>query len=407
MKVLSLGLDNSILNKSSALAQRAIEYGNLVEKYTVIVPNQKNEKTELSEKVYPVRNSNGALNPVIEQRSIVSNGVKAYGLSGGNKLSQFIRIYNLAKKLLREEKYDVITVQDQYYLALIGLALSKKFKTGLEIQVHGFEKYYGLRKLIAKYVLPRANAVRCVSQRLKKQLINEFGVKEEKITTVPIFVDTTLSLRGATRRGNLILGNFIFLTVGRLVPIKNIGLQIEAMAEIIKKYPQTELWIVGDGSEREKLKMQIDHFDEAIARQKNFRPSGDHPQGGKLDDNVRLLGQKTKEELDEIYSQADVFVLTSNSEGWGMAVIEAASFDLPIIMTDVGCAGEVIKNEESGLIIPIGDRQSLVRAMEILLRDESLRQRIGDGARQAAAALPSKQEILNLYLASWQKAANL
>ena len=90
-----------------------------------------------------------------------------------------------------------------------------------------------------------------------------------------------------------------------------------------------------------------------------------------------------------------------------MAVIEAASFDLPIIMTDVGCAGEVIKNEESGLIIPIGDRQSLVRAMEILLRDESLRQRIGDGARQAAAALPSKQEILNLYLASWQKAANL
>ena len=139
MKILSLGLDNSILNKSSALVKRVIEYGNLVEKYTVIVLSQKNEKIELSAKV------------------------KVYGVGGAGKIAQSFCLCQTAKKLLGEEKYDVITVQDQYYLALVGVRVSKKFKVGLEIQVHGFEKYYGLRKLIAGYVLPRADAIRCAA----------------------------------------------------------------------------------------------------------------------------------------------------------------------------------------------------------------------------------------------------
>ena len=219
MKILALGLDNSILNKASNLAVRVIEYGNLVEKYNVIVPSAKKEEISLSEKVI------------------------AYGSGGGNKLMQFFKIYNLAKKILREEKYNIITVQDQYYLALIGLCLVKKIKLGLEIQVHGFEKYYGLRKLIAKYVLPRASSVRCVSQRLKKQLINELGIKKEKITVVPIFVDTAnlpplqRGIKGGDRlcptfKGGIRGVNFIFLTVGRLVPVKNISLQIEAMQKL-------------------------------------------------------------------------------------------------------------------------------------------------------------------------------
>jgi len=295
MKILSLGLDNSILNKASALAGRTIEYGDLVEKYIVIAPSQKNENIELSEKV------------------------KVYGSGGNNKSAQFIKIYNLARKLLREEKYDIITVQDQYYLALIGLYLAKKFKIGLEIQVHGFEKYYGLRKLMAKYVLPRANAVRVVSQRLKNRMINEFKVKEEKITVVPIHVDT--SNLSPLQRG--IKGvNLIFFTAGRLVPVKNIGLQIEAMAEVVKKYPNTELWIIGDGSERAKLEklsceLRVTSYVKFFGFQKDVR---------------------------SYYNQTDVFLLTSNSEGWGMVVIEAAGFGLPIIMTDVGCAGEVIKD---------------------------------------------------------------
>ncbi len=357
MKILSIGLDNSILDKTSALAGRVVEYGGLVEKYTVIVPNKKNEKIELSEKAM------------------------AYGSGGNNKLAQFIKIFNLAKKLLLEEKYDIITVQDQYYLALIGLCLAKKFKIGLEIQVHGFEKYYGLRKLIAKYVLPRADAVRCVNRRLKKQLLGDFKVGENKITVVPIHARPLIHNAQRLSQKNK---NFIFLTVGRLVSVKNISLQIEAMAEVVKKQPNVELWIIGEGSEREKLKLEIENWT--------------------LEINVKLLG--ARQDVSPYYTQADAFLLTSNAEGWGLAVVEAASFGLPIIMTDVGCAGEVIKNGESGLVIPAGDKEKLIENMLKIIEDENLRKKIGLNAGLAVSRLPSKEQILDLYKRSWKIAFN-
>ncbi len=405
MKILSLGLDNSILNKTSALTRRVVEYGALAEKYTVVVPSKKNEKIELSEKINPVRNFGGELNYAVERRSVISNGVMAYGSGGDNKFSQFIKIYYLVNKLLREEKYDVITVQDQYYLALIGLCLSKKFKVGLEIQVHGFEKYGGLRKLVAKYVLSRAGVVRAVSQRLKKRLIDEFGVKEEKITVVPIYVDTTstLSLRdriggrsnltysevnqrlprrpeyGATRND---IDAFVFLTVGRLVPVKNIGLQIKAMAEVIKKYPNTELWIAGDGPLSAELKEESKKL--------------------KIDIKIKFLGWQA--DLKEYYGQADVFMLTSDAEGWPLVIVEAANYSLPIIMTDMGSAGELIINNESGLVIPIGDKEKLTETMLKIIEDENLKKKLGANAKLAVSHLPSKENIFELYKLSWQKA---
>lgn len=354
MKILSLGLDNSVLNKKSALAGRIIEYGELVDQYVVIVPGGAEEKIQLSEKAI------------------------AYGSGGKNKLRQFFKIYKLAKNLLKDNKYDVITVQDQYYLALIGSFLAKKFKIGLEIQVHGFEKYYGLRKIVANYVLPRTNAVRCVSQRLKKQLIDKFKINENKITVVPIFVETKIAGRKKEEKND----KFIFLTISRLVPVKNIGLQIEVIQEITKKYSKVELLIIGDGPQKNNYELQI----------KNYQ----------LEKNVKLLGWR--DDLDRYYKQAGAFLLTSGAEGWGMVVIEAAGYGLPIIMTNVGCAGEVIKNNESGLIIPVDDKEKLILAMLRIIEDEELRKKLGDNARKAVLNLPTKEQTLNLYKESWVKA---
>lgn len=355
MRILSLGLDNSVLNKSSALVKRVIEYGALVEKYTVIVPSLKKEKVKLSEKA------------------------TAYGVYGFNKLWQFIKIYRIAVKLLWAEKYDIITVQDQYYLALIGYLLAKKFKLGLEIQVHGFEKYYGLRKLIAKYVLARASAIRCVSQRLKRKLVDNFKVAQEKITVAPIFSEHTMgNAQRITNRGE----DFIFLTVGRLVSVKNIELQIKALAAVVKKFSKVKLWIVGDGIQRKKLEqlcqtLRVTRYAIFMGRQNN---------------------------VSDYYRQADAFLLTSNSEGWGLAVIEAANFSLPIIMTDTGCVGAVIKNGESGLIIPIGHEPELAAAMLKIIEDDNLRKRLGENAQLAVSQLPNKEQTLALYKKSWQMA---
>ncbi len=361
MKVLSIGLDNSILDKNSHLAGRAVEYGEMVDKYVVIVPADKDRKV------------------------ILSGKADAYGVGGMVKLVKLVRLYKLGKKLLRKDKFDIITVQDQYYLGWIGLKLARKFKIGIEIQAHGFEKYKGLRKLIAKYVISNAGVIRTVSQRLKKHLIKEFGVDESRITVVPIYTNialtTGLPRRSASRPPR---NDIVFLTIGRLVPVKNIEMQIRAMAEVVKKHKNVELLIVGDGNEMENYKLQITNYE--------------------LEGRVKLLGWQ--EYLSEFYKKVDAFLLTSNTEGWGLVVIEAASFGLPIIMTDVGCAGETIKDGESGIVIPVGDQKALEEAMIKLIEEPELREKLGQGARRAVEKLPSEEETLKLYKKSWNMARN-
>src|SRR3989339_707539 len=166
MKILNLSLDKSIMDKNSKAATRVVEYGNLADGYIIVVPDKDYKEIRLSEKVF------------------------VYGSGGNNKIFQLINVYRTAKKLLRHGKFDVITVQDQYYLALVGRILAKKFKIGLELQIHGFEKYSGLRKIIADFAIPRVNAIRCVSQRLKRQLVRNFGAREEKITVAPIYSES-------------------------------------------------------------------------------------------------------------------------------------------------------------------------------------------------------------------------
>jgi len=358
MKILNLSLDKSILDKNSKAARRIVEYGDLADSYIVVVPGKDYKEIRLSEKVF------------------------VYGSGGNNKIFQLINVYRTAKKLLRHGKFDLITVQDQYYLALIGRILAKKFKIGLELQIHGFEKYYGLRKIIANLAIPRASAIRCVSQRLKRQLTNYFGVREEKITVAPIYSESIKFIKSKVHKVDNEDNNFIFLTVGRLVAVKNIGLQIEAMSEVAKKCPNVELWIVGDGPERKKLELKI----------KNL----------KLQNYIKLLGWQNNPE--EFYSQADAFLLTSDYEGWGMVIIEAASYGLPVIMTDVGCAGELIKDGESGIVVPINDQAKLEEAMIRIIKDDSLRKKLAESALSAIKNLPSKEETLALYKQSWEKA---
>ena len=142
------------------------------------------------------------------------------------------------------------------------------------------------------------------------------------------------------------------------------------------------MWIVGDGAEKSNLKSKISKL--------------------KLENNVKLLGWQNNP--DEFYSQADAFLLTSNYEGWGMVAVEATIFGLPIIMTDVGCAGELIENEKSGLVVPVKNQTKLQEAMIRLISDDNLRNKLAEGAFLAIKNLPSKEETMALYKQSWEKA---
>jgi glycosyltransferase involved in cell wall biosynthesis len=357
MKILSIGTDSSVLEQDSSTARRVGEYGLLVDQYTVIVPAERTRKTTISDKV------------------------TVYGVGGTNK---FMRLYGAWKKaieLLNRDGFTVITVQDQYYLALLAFLLARKFNIGLEIQNHGWEKNQGLRKKIAKFVLPRAQAVRTVSERIKQELIDDYGVAADKITVLPVHVN----VQGVKARENYEPGeNFIFCTVGRLVKVKNFELQLEALAIILKEHPNCELWIVGDGPNKSKLHTEINNLG--------------------IKERVKLLGHLNHAQTLALYYKIDTFLLTSLAEGWPQVIVEAAARARPIIMSDVGSAGELIIDGESGVVIPVNDKEALAKAMRKVIKDKDFRKRIGLGARKMAMELPAKERILQLYLKSWQKA---
>jgi glycosyltransferase involved in cell wall biosynthesis len=71
------------------------------------------------------------------------------------------------------------------------------------------------------------------------------------------------------------------------------------------------------------------------------------------------------------------------------------------IMTDVGVAGEIVENEKSGLIVPVGDKQKLVHAMKRIMTDSYLRRSMYENCRTALAAYPSKEEYLFTYKNRW------
>ncbi|HNV97054.1 MAG TPA: glycosyltransferase [bacterium] len=353
MKIFLIGNDKSALIDNSNTRDRLLQYSKITEKYSIVIPSDEN-------------------------KIIKYDNLSIYSFGGENKLFQIIKLFINSWKLLKKEKFDVISVQDQYYLALISYLLAKKFKIGLEIQIHGFEKYNGLRKIIANFVIPRANAIRVVSQRLEQELIDKFKINQEKITVVPIYseVGTRDLGPGKTRE------KFIFLTIGRLVKVKNIKLQIKALKKITEKYKNIELQIVGSGPEKENL--------ENLVKDLN------------LESYVKFFGYQ--KDLESFYKNADVFMLTSDYEGWGLVIIEAFQYKLPIIMTDVGCANEIVINNENAIIIPVNDLNLLEDAMIKIYENKDLREKFVKNSEFALSKLKTKQQTLDLYKESWEKA---
>jgi len=376
MRILNISLEKKLFENSSSPQKRVFEYVKLFDRFDLLVMAGKSySRLDFSK-------------------------MSIWPTNSFSKIFYMHDAYYLGKKMIKTYGSDIVSVQDPFEMGIVGWFLAKKFGLKLQVQIHGdfFSSPYWrqesflnrLRFYIGRSIVKKANGLRVVSQRIKKSVI-ELGVSEDKISVVPIFTDLrftnprsrTSSLRGAyDLRIRKSENKFVFLTVGRLVKVKNITMQIEAMAEVAKKYSQAELWIVGDGPLMNSLKFKVKSL--------------------KLESSVKFMGWR--DDLDNFYGQADTFILSSNYEGWGMAVVEAANFELPIIMTDVGCAGEVIKDNESGIVIPVGDKSALARAMINLMEDASLRQRLRQTAAQAVGRLPNKEENLIMYKKACERA---
>lgn len=106
---------------------------------------------------------------------------------------------------------------------------------------------------------------------------------------------------------------------------------------------------------------------------------------------VHVLGAVDEAQLESLYQEADVFVLASHFEGYGMAFAEALARGLPVIGTTGGAIPETVP-EGAGLLVPPGDVERLTQALQRMMQDETLRARLSAGAREAAARQPTWQD---------------
>lgn len=358
MNVLMISLDSEVFNLNSKVARRLREYGKQVKTLSILIPSKRADSLFLSKNVC------------------------VYGSGGRFKITQLINLYFKFKYICKKDNCNIVTVQDIYYIALISLFLSYKFKLPLEIQVHGFEKLYGIRKLIGHFVIKRSDKVRVVSRRLFELLSHEYKVEKDKIYILPItFIENEVDNISLPDKNS----KFIFLSVCRLVKVKRIDFLIRAFFKINKEYPNANLWIVGSGPCEKRLKLLTKKLG--------------------VEKEIKFWGWQS--DISRFYKQADVFVLTSESEGWGMVVIEAGYFGLPTVMTDVGLAGDLVINNQNGLIVPVGDEESLIKNMVKIMEDEDLRLKLSREIKSTISNLPTLEEEVRVCVENWKEMINI
>lgn len=174
---------------------------------------------------------------------------------------------------------------------------------------------------------------------------------------------------GATER-HVLVGN-----VGNFRPMKRQDLLIDAFARLLPDCPELRLVLVGDGDLRPEIERQVDQLG--------------------LDDRVVLAG--TIADMPPLYDALDLFVQASNSEGLPNVLLEASAAGLPIVATAAGGSGELVRDGETGLLVPVDDLDALTSAMRVAVSDARLRLRLGSAARDLVGRDYGMDRFLSEY----------
>jgi len=293
----------------------------------------------------------------------------------------------LIKGLILGLKSDIIYNQDLYTPGFTGLIIKKILRKKLvtrfvgdsaweialnrgettddimDFQINKYSKIIERRKKIRKNILENSDKVIVVSNFLKK-LAMKIGVQEERIKVIYNSIDF-LDIIGDSKvdlKKELNITDKVILTNARLTPWKGIDMLIKIMPQLIKKYKNIRFVIISEGPERknlEKLAVDLD-----------------------VEEHVFFAGRVSRELVVEYLKISDVFVLNTNYEGMSHVLLEAMKVGIPIITTKAGGNPETIKDKETGLLIDYRDKEQWIDAINQILDNPDLSERLVDNAKE-------------------------
>lgn len=276
-------------------------------------------------------------------------------------------VWPTLRRLIEARQIDLVHAHD-YKTDILALLLAKATGVAALSTVHGWTGHSTRERLcyypVDKKVLSRFSRLIAVSSEIGREL-TRYGAEPSRITTVLNGIDPRQFRRDPSRVPaaraalGLVADDIAIGAVGRLEPQKRFDLLLEAFAVVHARRPNTRLFIVGDGSQRNWLSQQI--------------------QALRLTESCTLVGHAS--DVRPSHHAFDLFVQSSEYEGTPNAVLEAMALETPIVATDAGGTAELVQDGVHGRILPIGRVDRLIHAMQEALADSNAARKMADRAR--------------------------
>ncbi len=298
----------------------------------------------------------------------VAKGIEALGI---RVISLNVKWYNFPLcfmrlcRILRKEKPDI--VHNYLFHAEMAGRLCGKM-AGVPVIISSLRSVNvgsDLRQFFLKITDGLVNGVTAVSKKVAEEHIGRQTTKKDKIRVIynGLEVDKAVAMENKNelkRRIGVPLTSYVVLSVGNLRPVKGYSFIFEALEMLLSKGKDVKLLIVGDGSYKRNLEIELQ--DKGIS------------------ENVIFAGEK--EELSDFLNMADTFVMASLWEGLPNSLLEAMAAGLPIIATKVGGIPEVVDDNENGLLIDPKDSKALAQAIERMISDKEFAMRLSNNAQK-------------------------
>lgn len=282
------------------------------------------------------------------------------------------------RRAIRAERADVVHTHLEFAgtfgtLAALSLGADRPLIIN-HIHNDPSQRFSFLHRIVGRFTAPRVDTHVVATAGIGEAARACFRDKLSRLAIVPYGIDRAWADRErAARDETLRRGARVVLgAVGRLVSQKAFHLILQAMPRILAIEPTTRLWVIGDGPLREALLQEA--IDLGVGQ------------------SVEFFGQKS--DLAPFYDSMDIFVLPSRYEATSLALLEAMASGVPVVSTRIVGVADVIEDGVSGLLVPSGDAVALGEAIELLLEDDGLRDRLVTNARATMLANHTRDAMI-------------